>query len=166
MILLLDLDNVVRDAAWRDKIANDEGWDAYHAQGINDFPVNEVIEMVRALDTAGWDIVAVTGCTDNYRDQTLKWLIQNEVPIDTLLMRKKGDFRPTTEVKLELVSDIIIGKKYDTILMIDDRDDVCVAFRNMGITSLQCYKQTNYRPDAKVMKSKPVSTRVKQHDQR
>jgi len=153
MILLLDLDNVVRDASWRDGLSASEGWDAYHAQGINDKPVKEIIELVRTLNSAAWTIAAVTGCTDNFREQTMKWMIYNRLPVDVLLMRKKGDFRPTPEVKLELVKTHFPSISLNQFIIIDDRDDVCTVFREAGITALQCYKRQNPA-------SKPVATGV------
>lgn len=139
MILLLDLDNVIKDAGWREGYIASGGWDAYHKQGINDKPIREIIELVRALHQYRWSIVALTGCTDNYRQQTMEWLIKNKVPVHCLLMRKKGDFRPTSEVKIELVK-----KEFPEIfdmVIIDDRDDICTAFRDIGVTALQCYKR-------------------------
>lgn len=140
MILLLDLDNVIKDASWREGYIA-KGWDAYHAQGINDKPIKEIIQLVQALNSAAWTIAAVTGCSDTFRDQIMKWMIYNRVPVDVLLMRKKGDFRPTSEVKLELVKTEFPKISLNQFVLIDDRDDICTAFREIGITALQCYKR-------------------------
>jgi hypothetical protein len=153
MILLLDLDNVIRDASWREGLSASEGWDAYHKQGINDKPIQEIIELVRDLNHS-WSIVALTGCTDNYRTQTMGWLINNRVPVDQLLMRRKGDFRPTPEVKLELVKTNFPTIDFSNFVIIDDRDDVCTVFREAGITALQCYKRQQSA-------SKPLATGIK-----
>lgn len=135
-IVLVDLDHVLSDAAWRDHLIGGEGgWDFYHSQSTNDKPVDDIAYMINALHNFGYRIVGLTGRTEAWRQLTLDWAVRYGIAMDELLMRPNKDFRPTPVVKIELVEQLII--KDQIALVFDDRDDVCAAFRARNITNLQ-----------------------------
>jgi hypothetical protein len=141
MILLLDIDNVVRDTTWRNGLIESVGWDAYHGEGIHDKPIQEMIELVNALYHTEWEIIGITGCNEKFKGQMLNWLINNEVPVDELLMRRTNDFRPTPEVKIDLLKARFPDIEYNQFVLIDDREDICSAFQELGVTALRCYRR-------------------------
>lgn len=75
---------------------------------------------------------------------TLEWLksnlafyqSQNGEMMFSLLMRKKGDYRPDEIIKEEIYRDSIEGK-YDIVCVFDDRDKVVKMWRNIGMLCCQ-----------------------------
>lgn len=70
------------------------------------------------------------------REQTEKWLEDNFIQYDYLMMRPEGDFRKDTVVKREMFDNHIIGK-YNVSFVIDDRPCVCRMWREMELKVLQ-----------------------------
>lgn len=68
--------------------------------------------------------------------QTRKWLEENIVSYDVLVMRKQDDIRKDTVVKKEMFDNHINGK-YNVLYVIDDRPSVCRMWRSLGLKVLQ-----------------------------
>lgn len=68
--------------------------------------------------------------------QTRKWLADNSVSYDVLVMRQQGDMRKDTIVKKEMFDEHINGK-YNVLYVIDDRPSVCRMWRSLGLKVLQ-----------------------------
>lgn len=68
--------------------------------------------------------------------QTRKWLADNAVSYDVLVMRQQGDMRKDTVVKKEMFDEHINGK-YNVLYVIDDRPSVCRMWRSLGLKVLQ-----------------------------
>jgi phosphoglycolate phosphatase-like HAD superfamily hydrolase len=141
MILLLDLDDTLADAAWRETLKDD--WDFYHSQSPHDKPVAEVLATVRALFFAGWRIHVITARPERFREITLRWLIRYSVPVERVLMRSDNDKRRSPDVKLDLVLNNFPGVARKSMIAFDDREDVCQAYRSAGIIAFQIYRGTN-----------------------
>lgn len=139
--ILCDIDHTLSAAFTRDHMIGGEGgWDAYHAESIHDLPIIDVIEMVRALWFQGYEIIGMTARPAKWRAMTLTWMIKHQVPMDELLMRPDTAFHPAPEIKVALAKERFGDKlKEQVAFIIDDREDVCAAFRELGITALQCY---------------------------
>ncbi len=135
--VLVDLDHTISDALWRDEmILNGDSWDDYHAASFFDKPIPEMASLVRALRWTGYELIAITSRPQKWHKLTLQWLAKYNIPIDEILMRPPDDFRPSPELKLGMI------KKYylkDIAFIIEDREDVCQAFREAGVTALQCH---------------------------
>jgi predicted kinase len=102
-----------------------------------DRPNLPVITVIRAMAAAGNDIVFLSGRTDACRDATMDWLCEHvRVPFQGLYMRAAGDFRKDAIVKRELF-DRHIRDCYDVTCVLDDRDQVVAAWRELGLTCLQ-----------------------------
>jgi len=128
MIVFIDIDHTVSDAAWRDAMIGGEGgWDAYHLAAVRDKPIEPMANIVRALHLASHTVVASTARPEKWRQLTMAWLIQHDVPFDLLLMRGDKDFRPSPLIKLDHSKE---GGQPD--IVIDDRDDVCKAWAAKG----------------------------------
>lgn len=138
-IVLCDLDHVLCDSFWRDAmIGGPGGWDAYHAAAHQDQLVWQVAAMVNALATT-FDVYGLTARPEKWRTMTMAWLVRHGVRIECLLMRGDRDFRPSPQVKLDLVKNTWSPIGDHIALLIDDRDDVCAAFRAEGIVVLQAH---------------------------
>ena len=136
MIVGVDLDHTLTDAAWRDEhieACKASGkWDPYHSLAIQDKPTS-IVPLVIALIFDGHEVYIVTARPRKWLRQTHSWLHTNGIIVDQdhILMRAQDSFLPAPEIKLELIANI----KLD--LFIDDRDDVIAAMGELGITTLQ-----------------------------
>lgn len=91
--------------------------------------------IVNSYDNLG-TIIVMSGRDSCCRDITIKWLNDNNIAWDTLLMREEGDFRKDSIVKRELF-DNNIKDKYYIEYVLDDRNIVCDMWRDMGLKCLQ-----------------------------
>lgn len=135
-VVLVDIDNTLTDARWRLLYARMRDWETFHRLGIRDEPNWPILNLVRALDNAGNNIVLVTGRSDRYQEPTLKWLQFFDVPFSALLMRREGDRTPDHELKPQAVKELA-EKGLAPWLAIDDRPKVVAAYRALGITAIQ-----------------------------
>ena len=102
-----------------------------------DRPNVPVITVIRAMAAAGNDVVFLSGRTDGCRTATHEWLCEHlRIPFQGLYMRAAGDFRKDAMVKRELF-DRHIRDRYDVTCVLDDRDQVVAAWRELGLTCLQ-----------------------------
>lgn len=60
-----------------------------------------------------------------------------------LLMRKENDYRPSSEVKQDMLNDVI-EQGYQPLLAFDDDDENRKMFLNNGITVFQVYSKDYY----------------------
>jgi hypothetical protein len=149
--LLLDLDDTTSDARWREPMIASEGWDRYHEQLINDKPIYPIASMVNALWLGQYYIVALTARPERYRTITMQWLVRNCIRVDELLMRGNKDYRPSPAVKLALVERRFPATPKTSFIVLDDREDVCAAFKAAGYVTLQIHRsvvhETTSGPD-------------------
>ena len=76
---------------------------------------------------------------DKCRNQTEKWLKDNNIYYDDLFMRKTNDYRQDSVVKKELY-ERHIENKYYVEAWFDDRDQVVKMIREeLGLLCLQVY---------------------------
>lgn len=91
--------------------------------------------IVNAYDNLG-TIIVMSGRDGSCRDITIKWLEDNNIKYDSLIMRSEGDFRKDSIVKRELF-DNHIKDKYYVEYVLDDRNQVVDMWRDMGLKCLQ-----------------------------
>jgi phosphoglycolate phosphatase-like HAD superfamily hydrolase len=140
MHLLTDLDDSLCDSAWREPYkAMEGGWDHYHSQLHLDKLVPEVIALVRGLFFAGWKIHALTARPEKWRQATLRHLIKYSVPIERVLMRADNDRRRSPDVKMDMVINNFDGISRSQIVALDDREDVALAYKSLGIVTIQVH---------------------------
>ena len=84
------------------------------------------------------NIIIVTGRMNqgNILKDTMNWLEKNNIPYDSIHMRKNNDFRNDWKVKPEIVAELM--KEYEILFCLEDRRDVTAKYREMGLTVLQC----------------------------
>lgn len=137
--VLVDIDHTLR-ASWpRDNMRNiDVNWDDYHAAGAEDGPIHDIVALVNTLHACGWIVIGITAIPEKWRKMTMTWLVNYFINMDELLMRPDDSFRPAPEIKLELAQQRF-GENLtkDVAFLIEDREDVCEQFNQLGITTLQ-----------------------------
>lgn len=105
-----------------------------------DQPNMSVINTVYSLYQQGRKIIFCSGRDAVCRPHTLDWLVSifgsTMMAQSPLFMRKEGDMRKDSIVKLELFNKHI-RKNYNVIGVFDDRDQVVEMWRSIGLTVFQ-----------------------------
>jgi predicted kinase len=118
---------------------------------VKDHPNVPVIETVMAMHAKGVKVVFMSGREDKYREQTVRFIekycaiisdkehvFAEPIPYE-LYMRSTNDSRKDAIVKRELY-DEHVANRYNVLFVLDDRNQVVDAWREMG---LACF-QVNY----------------------
>ena len=92
----------------------------------------------KLLDTIKYKylIILTSGRDEVCREETNKWLRENDVPYGMLLMRPEGDIRKDSIVKRELF-ERYIRDYYNIEFVLDDRNQVVDMWRSLGLKCLQ-----------------------------
>ena len=133
--VLCDIDGTVADGTHRLHFLSGEkkDWKAYFELMAGDRPRIEVIEQLRPYVENGHELIFVSARPDTYREETEKWLEENNVPpYTTLIMRKGGDKRPDTEVKEKMFLKFF-KDSYPIEVIFDDRPRVIEMWRSHGL---------------------------------
>jgi predicted kinase len=96
----------------------------------------DVAAVVRALSNRGNRIIYMSGRSDEFRDVTERWLIDNALPAAALYMRAAGDHRKDSVVKHELF-DKHVRYTHNVLGVFDDRNQVVEMWRAIGLTVFQ-----------------------------
>lgn len=108
-----------------------------------DAPNDPVVEMAIHHRDMGDRIVLMSGRSSACRAETEAWLDEHNVPYHELHMRKEGDSRKDSEVKLELY-DRHVRDKYRVYCVYDDRPQVVEMWHGLGLFVFNVL-QGNYR---------------------
>lgn len=132
LVVLCDLDHTLSDAAWRDPLI-ERGWDEYNAAAEADQPVGEIRDLVNTLYFRGYRIIMLTARDEKWRGMTQRWLEDKTIRYSELVMRPSGNPTPAAVLKVDL------ARKYlpKVAFVLEDREDICAAFTNSGVTVLQ-----------------------------
>lgn len=142
-ICFLDLDGTVNSSS--DARAHlvptqpmfEEKWAAWHAAHIHEKPNHAVIEVVKALQKAGWRIVLLSMRGDHCVESTFKQIDGYGVAANTAILKSQGDNRQPGKYKVDEISSFVgaawhMCQSLD-ILVIDDSPEVCNAVRAMPL---------------------------------
>lgn len=133
--VIADLDGTLVDVSSIRHLVEGEERDfyAFHAASKDCPPRPEVVDAVRAAHAAGRAVLVVTSREFIWRDLTLDWLAQHDVPYDQLVMRIVGDYRPDHVVKAEML-DTLEADGFAVLEAWEDSDDIVELFRSRGVT--------------------------------
>lgn len=137
-IILCDLDGTLADCSHRlHHILNKpKDWKSFFAECGKDKPITHTIILINSLNKAGFEIVITSARSDEVRDLTEKWLSDNDVYYNKLIMRKAGDYTDDSTLKPSWLVNGSINK--DSVLCaFDDRSRVVKSWRDAGIP---CYQ--------------------------
>lgn len=103
-----------------------------------DEPIEEIIDILHHYDlNPTIDITLFSGRSDEWIEETKRWLAKHKVPYTGLHMRKAGDIRKDSIVKREMFDEHIAGE-YNVLFVLDDRNQVVDMWRKeLGLTCLQ-----------------------------
>ena len=94
------------------------------------------------FETPDTYIIIVSGRDDTCKDETLKWLADNNIPFDEFYMRdhtlvdEKGNKLDDTVIKKNIYEDMI-KPRFNVRFVLDDRDRVVKMWREQGLKVLQ-----------------------------
>jgi predicted kinase len=133
-IIVVDIDGTVADCTHRvHHVKGDKkDWKAFFADMADDTPREDVYHQAVTEANANQAIILfVSARPEDYRDVTEQWLRENGMGGHRLLMRRKGDKRPDTEVKADIYNRYL--KQYNIIKVYDDRPSVIEMWREYGL---------------------------------
>lgn len=142
-IILVDIDHTISNAFWRDGMIGVSPWDDYHLASQKDKPFKKAIKLINSLYNQGYTIIGLTGRPEKFRSLTMDWLIDEEVDLEEILMRYDDVFLKNAEMKIKLVEDRFKKNYKDIHFLIDDNEDTCIAFQNIGIATMQIRNVAN-----------------------
>jgi FMN phosphatase YigB (HAD superfamily) len=134
--VIFDLDGTLADCGWRRHFADRKNWAAFYDGISDDKPNKAVVEVLLGMKQLGHAILFVSGRPDRYLHSTVFWAYEHKIHYDMLYMRKDGDSRDDSIVKLELLHKI--QERFEVLFAVDDRDRVVKMWREQGITCFQC----------------------------
>ena len=138
--IVVDLDGTLCNSAHRDSFAQTGQWEEFHCRLSDDECHIDVREVINVFSGCGFTIIAVTGRNEKYRHDTFAWLAKHDVAIDVLCMRPDDNRDPDTVIKPKLLIEQFESEAFakDGVLFIlDDRDKVVEAWRNLGFRCWQ-----------------------------
>lgn len=106
---------------------------AFHAASAGCPPDDHVAAAVRTAHDAGEGILVVTGREFIWRDLTLDWLRDHDLPYDELVMRISGDYRPDHVIKAEMLDDLL-ARGWAVADAWEDQDDIAELWESRGIS--------------------------------
>lgn len=129
-----DLDGTIANVSHRRQYVatKPRNWDAWNKGLVNDkphLPVQKVFQALRQDQEV--DLIIVSGRSDDYKEQTIKWLTDHEIFYDQIFMRKYKDHRDDSVVKSEIADEI--EKTHNILGVFDDRRRVVDTWLQRGI---------------------------------
>ncbi len=131
---VFDLDGTICDVRHRRQFVatKPRNWDAWNAGLVNDTPNVSVQKVFQALrNDQDIELIIVSGRSDDYKEQTIKWLTDNDIFYDEIYMRKYKDHRDDAIVKAEIADEI--EKTHNILAVFDDRKRVVDMWIKRGI---------------------------------
>lgn len=145
--IIFDLDGTLCNIDHRIHfIRNDENrpdWNSFNKGCINDTLYKHIYMIYACMcdpmfhdDTFG--CIIVTGRSDEYADQTIKWLTDHFIHPDYLYMRPKNNYDSDHVFKKSVIDQYLCDAR--VLFVIEDRDRVVDMWRSSGYKCLQCKK--------------------------
>ena len=128
--VIFDIDGTLADNYWRSP---------YDLSECDKDPVIQPIkDLLMMFYDSGKTIILVSGRESGLaRDNTEKWLKNNNIPYNFLFMRPTGDTRRDDKIKLEIYHEYIKGD-FNVLYVLDDRNRTVDGWRSVGLKCLQC----------------------------
>lgn len=112
-------------------LAKPKKYDQFHYASVFCDPHDWVVEKVREHFLAGDKILIVTARKFRWREITINWLANQNVPYDEIHMRRDDDNRQDRLVKLEILEKL--RESYEIVHAYDDNPNVIALWEEQGI---------------------------------
>lgn len=129
MIIAVCLEGTLSDNNHR-KDLRDESYEAYQAAVKDDVPNLKLIEFLKLW---GGEIVVYSTTPDNLRPAVIQWLLEKDLEVDKLILKKKNDYRQDQEIKIEMIKSLDNRCKF----VVENVNKVAEALRADGYLVIQ-----------------------------
>lgn len=134
---VFDMDGTIADCAHRQHFVNNDdkkqrNWSAFFNAMDRDTPRPEVIAEMHKAVANNEEVIICSARPEDYRQKTIVWLKEHNVPYDRLIMRRSGDYRADEIVKQEFLDKFLDKRKI--VCIWDDRPKVIAMWRKNGLT--------------------------------
>jgi hypothetical protein len=131
VLAVFDVDGVVADVRHRLKYLNrrPKDWAGFFAAAGDDPPLATGVALAREWASAH-DLVWLTGRPEHLRRVTERWLRDQKLPVDRLLMRPADDRRPARFFKADRVKALSV--ETEVAVIVDDDPDVIAELTRRG----------------------------------
>lgn len=137
---IFDLDGVLADNSHRQGILEgkptSKDWNLFFSLSGGDSVYSDTRKLLLTLQAAGYQILIVTGRSEDYEEMTEEWLKNFGMIPNRLYQRRHKDFRKDFEIKEEIYRTQI-QSFYDVLGVFEDRKDCVEMWRKRGLT---CYQ--------------------------
>lgn len=154
LLIVCDLDDTLANSSERRERAGNEPevkdpaayqrWlDILQAPGalLQDRVINPVAAVVRSLRAYNPDaqFVYLTGRSENYREETERWLSENQLPDAPIIMRRSDEYNSPFEYKRSAMQTLRALYKHREILVLDDDSagDCSTMYQQFGAVHLK-----------------------------
>lgn len=137
--IIVDLDGTLADCSHRIHLIEDRqnpNWDGFYLACVDDAPIHHTIAVVNALKNQGHTVYIMTGRSDLVETETHRWLLQNVVQFDFLIMRRHGDYTHDCDLKQSWFHHYFRDPA-QVLMAFEDRDRVVKMWRDLGIPCFQ-----------------------------
>ncbi|GAA0917661.1 phosphatase domain-containing protein [Virgisporangium aurantiacum] len=131
MLAVFDVDGVVADVRHRLKYLtrNPKDWAGFFAAAAADPPLETGVGLAREW-AASHDLVWLTGRPEHLRRVTERWLRDQGLPVERLLMRPANDRRPAKYFKADQIRALAAGT--EVAVVVDDDPAVTAELTRRG----------------------------------
>lgn len=138
--VIFDLDGCISDDRWRRKYMpapedwnKPHAWDDYNKKAMMDVPINRN-HVTSALRNPECKVLFFTARPERFRANTTQWLRYHFGPwMFNVFHRADDDFRPSPEVKRDMLRSAGVECECTRILAYDDRTAVLDAYLAAGV---------------------------------
>ena len=137
---VFDLDGTLFDNTPREHLVPDdpsrtENWTEWNRACHLDLPIKYVVDIAKALGETGVEVRYVTSRCEDGLPETIEALMVAGLPVGHVHMRKIGDNRCHTLVKLDEFNEI--SKTYNIIAAFEDQQDVVDVLTDTGYNMIK-----------------------------
>lgn len=133
---IFDMDGTLADDGHRHEHMKAGDWDTYFARCVDDPLIEHVAVIASSLSIRGFPMIIVTGRSESVREETIHWLQKHSLFFEKLYMRKKGDVRNNSVMKLEALAELR-ASGYEPLMAFDDQPATCKMWRDAGVPCAQ-----------------------------
>jgi len=144
-VVIFDLDGTLTKTEHRHHLIpppntanSDKSWDAFSLAAKHDPPQSQVVLLARMLYTFSSYFMIFSGRGEIARADTVKWLVDNDLYYDELVMRTIGDATLDDQLKWKWYNDRGLAGR--DVIVFEDRQRVVDMWRRNGI---RCFQVAN-----------------------
>jgi|TARA_B110000263_G_scaffold238744_1_gene240276 hypothetical protein len=135
--IIVDVDGTIAHRAPQSGLGKVTTRDPYDMTRVVEDEYDPIIGgLAQLYGKQGYDVIVVSARTEEAREGTIQFMVNNDFEFDALFMRQNKDNRKDSIVKTEIFQNDIAGN-WDIEFVLDDRDQTVEAWRELGLKTLQ-----------------------------